>query len=550
MLILSKRNQLRDSAFLAIIYVVSVLIVNPIGDFPLNDDWSFARAVKGLLEHGDWRPTGFTGMSLITQALWGAIFCIPAGFSFNALRLSTLTLALIGILSVYVLFITNNRGRLPAVIAALTLGFNPIYYELSTTFMTDVPFAALAILSSIFFVRCIRRFSYLDLSIACALVVAATLCRQLGLFLPLAFAIALVMQRRFTIKWLAPAILPAVVCVTALILFDHWMSNTGRMPVLYGISMGGAETLSVTGVGFRTGTSLLYFGLFCLPILLLASSNPRVITNHGILRFLPALSGGLFALCSIYFIFEPLAYARSPRWMPISGIGGNILIPQGLGPISIRGSYEPLPFWFWGIVTVLSVVGGALLVRGIVVSLVVLMQKMRTSDMSDEDIVKIFFLTAVGVYMLPILVIPFFDRYLVPLVPFLLYLSARGLQREGVGPTILRSASAVFIAFAAIFAVLGTRDYLTWNRVRWKALADLQQTASVSAHDIDGGFEYNGWFHYDPNNKRMWWVENDKYIIAFSKNIKGFTSVKKYSYFSWILLKLETIFLLKRNDTT
>src|SRR5215470_1669620 len=116
---LSKRNLLIDILFLAGTYVVSILIVNPIGDFPLNDDWCFARAVQGLLDHGDWRPIGFTGMSLITQAVWGTIFCILTGFSFNALRASTLTLALIGIISVYVLFIINRRDRTLALIAAL-----------------------------------------------------------------------------------------------------------------------------------------------------------------------------------------------------------------------------------------------------------------------------------------------------------------------------------------------------------------------------------------------------------------------------------------------
>jgi len=151
MLALSKRSQFFDIAVLAVMYVVTILIVNPLGDFPLNDDWSFALAVKGLVEYGDWRPNGWTGASLITQSLWGAIFCIPAGFSFNALRFSTLISAVFGVIGVYILLVTNNRGRILAVIAALTLAFNPIYYELSFTFMTDVLFTALSILSSIFF---------------------------------------------------------------------------------------------------------------------------------------------------------------------------------------------------------------------------------------------------------------------------------------------------------------------------------------------------------------------------------------------------------------
>ena len=120
MLVLLKRGQLLDIAFLIMIDVSSLLIVNPFGDFPLNDDWVYARAVKGLVEHGDWRPIGFTGMSLITHSLWGSIFCLPVGFSFNALRLSTITLSIMGMVGVYVLFITNNRGRLLALVAALT----------------------------------------------------------------------------------------------------------------------------------------------------------------------------------------------------------------------------------------------------------------------------------------------------------------------------------------------------------------------------------------------------------------------------------------------
>ena len=254
MSVLTRRTQLLDLALLVMIFAVSIVVVNPLGDFPLDDDWSYARAVKGLVEHGDWRPTGWTSATLITQSLWGAIFCVASGFSFNALRFSTLTLALVGILGVYVLFITNIRNRLLAVTAALTLAFNPIYYVLSNTFMTDVPFTALAILSSIFFVRCIRRFGYLDLSIACLLAVAATLCRQLGLFLPLAFAVALSIQRGFSIGWLARAILPLMACVTALIVFQQWISITGRTPAQYG-TFWDNESLSIKIIGSRIDTA-------------------------------------------------------------------------------------------------------------------------------------------------------------------------------------------------------------------------------------------------------------------------------------------------------
>src|SRR5512137_2624379 len=83
-----------DMLLLASIWVASLFVVNPIGDFPLNDDWSFGLAVQRLLQTGQFHPTGWTSMPLITQALWGSLFCLPAGFSFNALRASTLLLSL------------------------------------------------------------------------------------------------------------------------------------------------------------------------------------------------------------------------------------------------------------------------------------------------------------------------------------------------------------------------------------------------------------------------------------------------------------------------
>ena len=212
---------------------------------------------------------------------------------------------------------------------------------------------------------------------------------------------------------------------------------------------------------------------------------------------------------------------------------------------------EQLPPLFWGFVTMLSVIGGTLLVRELVASSLVLIQKIRIFDMKAEDVIQIFFLTAVGAYALPILVNGFYDRYLVPLVPLLLYLSAPKLPRRDVGATIRKSASIAIVIFTAAFAVLGTRDFLAWNRVRWEALTELQQTAGVSAHDIDGGFEYNGWFLYDPgyqetSNKNMWWVDNDKYMVSFSK-IPGFEVIKNYEYFNWMPPRVRSLVLLERD---
>ena len=150
-----------DVVMLVLIWAASLFLVNPIGDFPLNDDWSYGLAVKRLIETGTFRPTEWTVVTLITQTFWGVLFSLPAGFSFNALRVSTLVSSLCGMLLTYRAVRYVNPSRLMATTAALALGFNPIYYALSATFMTDVTFSALSMAAVVSFFdtsKRIRRF--------------------------------------------------------------------------------------------------------------------------------------------------------------------------------------------------------------------------------------------------------------------------------------------------------------------------------------------------------------------------------------------------------
>src|SRR5262249_41975781 len=133
---------------LCLIWVLAAIAVNPVGDFPLNDDWAYGSAVRTLLEEGDLRFSDWTATNLIAQVLWGAMFCLPTGFSFTALRVSTLVLGLIGVVATYGLLREARAREGLSLFAALVLAFNPIYFSLSFTFMSDVPFVAIAAASS------------------------------------------------------------------------------------------------------------------------------------------------------------------------------------------------------------------------------------------------------------------------------------------------------------------------------------------------------------------------------------------------------------------
>ena len=102
---------LEPVAVTCVAWVLLAFLIDPRGDFPLNDDWAFGLPVKALVEHGSVRFTEWTCPSLITQMGWGRVFCLPGGFSFTALRLSTLTLGLVALVTQY--FLLRGWGRAP-----------------------------------------------------------------------------------------------------------------------------------------------------------------------------------------------------------------------------------------------------------------------------------------------------------------------------------------------------------------------------------------------------------------------------------------------------
>ena len=177
-----------DFLWLLASWLLAILVVNPIGDFPLNDDWAFGKTVYYLTEEGRLHFTDWQSMTLIAQVIWGAAFTFLFGFSFTVLRISTLIVSFGGIWLMYKWIKRITGRRLPALLAAMTLAFNPLYFSLSFTFMTDVPFLCTFLLAAYFF------YQALDHDIAgkswkgMAWSILAVLIRQFGILAPLAFA--------------------------------------------------------------------------------------------------------------------------------------------------------------------------------------------------------------------------------------------------------------------------------------------------------------------------------------------------------------------------
>lgn len=554
---------LRDLLVLCGLFVAGVMIVDPRGDFPLNDDWSFGSTVERLLETGEYRPGGWGAMTLLTNVLWGALFCLPTGFSFDALRLSTLVMGVIGVCGTYALVRELDQSRWIAVLAALVVACNPIYFALSHTFMTDVPFTALSTLAVLCLARHLTSGSGPALVIGTSLALAATLSRQLGLFIPLAFAISLPLKRGASVRSVVIAVAPLAVCCTALLILQYWLHETGHLPAAY--TQENAKLLDVfrdgrnvagrcLRNGFHTST---YLGLFLLPISLCAARDALSWQRR---RF----TWLILACLLVLVIGGARTGVHTWRVMPFLS---NILMRSGIGPLTLRDTLllelhnvPELPLAFWAVVTAGAFAGGSILLACLADRAIdVVPRVLRGEELDAQEHAGLFLILCATIYLLPLNVTRMFDRYLIPALPLavggLLGLMPRSEPSASTrrGPVMV-GALLIVTAFGC-FAACTTRDYLAWNRLRWQALHRLVDEEHVSPASIDGGFEFNGLYRYDPefpvdaarraDLKSWWWVEDDTYLLGFGP-VPGYRTVREHAYRRWLPWHVQRVVVLRR----
>lgn len=548
----NNKSQPIDLLIITAIWLIGIAIVNPLGEFPLNDDWASAQTVKQLLETGSYNPSSWLAMTLITNIAWGALFCLPAGFSFLALRISTLVAGLIGMFAVYWIGRELKLPRALRVVAALSLGFNPIYYAMSHTFMTDVPFTTLVTLSAMFLLRSLNGDSISYWYAGIAVAIAATLSRQLGVAIPLAFAVAYIFRFGFGYRSLLRGLLPLIICAVVLLAFQHWLTSRGQMHAIYlqkseALIAALKTPMVVVREAVNGYVSLLYFGLFLLPVVVF--SLPSLWAAHvrrsvSIWLALVVASGMLLAFS--YFFMQPL--------LPLLG---NILDKTGIGPLTLKDTYilgnnvPGLPPVFWSVLTWLGVAGSVFIVAALAIFVKRSLKELRPGRTTFEAAGSLFLLLAAAAYLFPLFANQIFDRYLIPVTP-LVMLGLLGLF-TGLDETrnrLFQYAGCVLLALFSVFSIASTHDYLSWNRERWRALTELTQVEKVSNNRIDGGFEFNGWYLYDLTHvadagTSWWWVQDDMYLISF-QSVPGYGTVKTYPYSRWLPPYEGKILVLKR----
>ncbi len=494
------------SAWLSAAWLLAIALVNPQGDFPLNDDWAYGRNVYHLVQEGRLQFSDWPAMTLIAQVLWGAAWAEAFGFSFTVLRWSSLALGGAGLLAFYAALREMGADRRLAVGSALLLGFNPLYFSLSFTFMTDVPFLALFLLSILYFLKAWNSRRLRHITLGTVFAIAATLIRQFGLLPPLAFGLAWLGRER-SLRALLPAFLPLLGCWLALKGYQAWLAQLQGLPPHFG------QVESIFGNLFseafwknllwRPGAFLFYWGFFLLPFSLwMGPPRPRQKTEWTML----AIAASLTVMAAI------------PAWPLLPT--GNIWTGLRLGPPVLKDAYFGENLYpvmspeAWCILKIIGFAGGGLLLwQGMV--WVSGFRFWRTVKHPPKAAIPALALLAYLFYLL--LSYYFFDRYHILSLP-LLMLVLTGLPAS---PLRFPRMAGLLLFLMAAFSITATHDYLAWNRARWQLLEHLINQKGISPAEIDGGFEFNGWYDTGPRNpirrygKGWWFVDEDAYAVSF-----------------------------------
>jgi len=491
-------------AVLAFGWMVAAVLVNPVAEVPLNDDWAYSHVVRTLVEQGRFEFTDWQSMPLLTQVLWGALFCLPFGFSFTALRVSTLVAAYLGAVALFGLLCELGATRRQAFFAAACLLCSPLYFSLSFTFMTDVPFVAACLGAVWLWVGGIKRGSTTWALAAVGLSICATLNRQLGLALPLAFAAGELVRLGVTRRVLLRAALPVACTAAALLLYQLWLANGPGTPGLYhqkedALKVAISGLLSLRGWRLpleRTLGALLLLGGMLIPLFWLL---PLPGIQKGSAR-----RGAIAAAVAMALVAAVLGLPESTP--------GDIMDGAGLGVRTSLGTHWQRPDWLGKAALVAACLPAtavaALVARALLdVSLTLWPAGRPVPAAAHKVLNRLPSLAldpgyaAIFVALLALLHAPtsiahaaYFDRYVVVLIPWALVLWWAA-SASGHGVAVKPRAGVVLLALFLIADVAATHDYLAWQRARWGAVEYLSQQGAEPAQ-IRAGFEvdqYGPW---------------------------------------------------------
>ncbi len=532
---------LNNTIVLILIFLLAELVVNPSGEFPLNDDWAYTKSVEHMDKHSSFDIGWWPAMSLLTHVLWGFIFTKFFGFSFFALRLSVLCLSLLTVIYFEKFIYKLTQNKVSALLGALCLLFNPLFFNLSNSYMTDVSFLSFSFFAIYHYHNYCLHQKKASLMWLIFFSLASIFVRQLGLIIPLTLLVVNGfnwMLNKNKQKDFIYSIGLVFICFLALYLFEwRYVAKLQEGAPYQGVFFSKAIKVPFVLNEFtkqlfdRLGLLLFYSGLFVFPIIIFRSLFIfKMFFKSKLIITIPLLLFFLYGLLKTYDLY------------PI----GNTLYDCGIGFESTIDMVQLKTSTTHAQISGFLMIWKISSLIGIVLFCLQLLSIVKKRDYFKKDIFfnhhfSIWLITLFLSYAILIATSAgLFDRY--SLLPSLLcaILMFKHLN------TKINSLHFVTVLIFAYFSVFATKDYFNFHKTNQKMVDYLITEKQVAKENIHAGFEYNLWNFYADDGWSRWNSTSQDYIISF-KNIKGYHKLKTFKYRRYFPYRQEKLYILKKD---
>ncbi len=530
------------------VFALAVVVVQPFGDFPLNDDWGFAMAAWHFAETGEFAFARMTAMTLRLQVLWGALWTVLLWPDFEVLRASTLVLALVTLITAHEMLKEANVALRLRVLAVLALLFHPVFFLNSFTFMTHVPFVCVSMLALYFFFRGLAEDRMSLFLVGSLAVVGSFFIRQTGIANAVPPLMALVFARsslsRHWKRYLI--VITSVIGMFVLLFFatDALVGYPGIIDAHYEVWDGSAREViwRLAEIPARWTTyTFIYAALFLLPLMIPLIRGWRQLTRRETL---------MLGIVLLPFAQVTTELHRLGRPLPFTG-EANVISNFAMGPLTLRDTWVfgyqyplHLPDWTLALLNYTGGLLGAFLLFHVLRAWwnnrrVVGKRELLMHLSAVQCLVATALLGVSGLY---------YDRYVIDAswaLVFLLALAGDWSKRW----TQLIAVS--LLVPLAMFALFGVREYFEWNRARWIAF-DYLTGRGVRLEQMDGGYEINqyllgGWDGEIQLNLVGMSVVDDEFILSFNE-VRGYRTLKAFPYEGFMGLRRGAIYAQEREE--
>jgi hypothetical protein len=477
---LEKRETYRDCGFIALACCIPVFILRPFQNAPFVDDWLYAWPVENLMETGRLQVLDYASNINLFQVLWGTLFCLPFGFSFVALRVSTWVLSIVCLCGLYLTLRELGAARRESFAGTATLGLFPVYFLLSFTFMTDVPFVTAVVWSLLCLIKSANGRNDNWLMAGAAFACAAVSIRIVGIVLPAVFVLTLVFHcgswgRNW--KRLLIAMAPGAFGLAMVLAYPSFVAHRADMSTVSG-SPDLRKADLINGLKYLPALYVMHIGLIAgtlgLALLPLAVGIYKTVASSRVLRLAALMSLLLFAqAASGIEVFHPL---KKDAFWNLHELGVSArLVPHYAG-----GAPSD---WIW-VVHIVAVVAFSV--------------ALTAASTSGGGVgIKALAWHAAGAFTLLTILWALYDRYLLLVLPAMIamMLPSRRL--------VWFPATVALLVVLAGFSFVGSRNHLAYHSALWKAVEFFEEQG-ISTRDMSGGYTVDGWLQYaHPEQARL-----------------------------------------------